>query len=113
MNYLSFKSRKLWGGSVSVPSFLVDFAKKTQKKIKIEYEGQYMVVDGLTHYEVTAPPQIAKRTDKYIRAGQPYQLYDYVWNPQEDKGPIGYTKEGLERLHDAYAKIFGKKVKKT
>jgi len=101
-----FKSRKIWGGYISVPSFLYDYAKRTHKKIRIEFEGQYMIVDTKTPYEITAPTQTAQRTDKYTKKGTPYQLYDFFWVPVEEIRPEEYTATGLTKLHEAMAKFF-------
>lgn len=107
---LTFKAKKLWGGDVSVQSFIVEYAKKMKQKIKVEYQNAYMIIDGETPYKITAPPQIAQRTDNYIKKGMMYQLYDFAWNPQVVE-PDGYNEEGLRKLHEAMSKVFKKKDK--
>lgn len=105
-----FKARKLWGGDVSVQGHIVEHAKKMKQKIKIMYQNAYMIIDGNTPYQITAPAMIAQHTDSYIKKGQMYQLYDYRWNPQVVKQE-DYTVEGMEKLHSAMEKIFKKKDK--
>ena len=88
-------------------SSTVEHAKKMKQVIKIEYQNGYMMIDGNTPYEITAPPQIAQRTDEYVKKGEMYQLYDYAWNPtivEQD-----YNAEGLTKMHEAMSKVFGKK----
>ena len=104
---IQFPTRKLWGGDVSVPSFLVQYAKKMHQQIKITHENAYMIIDGKTPYLITAPTQVAQHTDKYIKRGEYYSLYDYKWNPTIEVKD--YTKEGLGKLHNAMSKIFKKK----
>lgn len=102
MKYETYKIKRLWGGYASVRSSVIEFAKRTGRAVKIEYDGQYMVVDGNTKYEITAPPQIAQKTDKYMRKGKPYQLYDYLWSPHIEKNVVDYTNEGLGKLLEAW-----------
>jgi hypothetical protein len=109
MKYEVYKIKRLWGGYASVRSSVVEFAKRTHRKVKIEYDGQYMIIDGDTKYEITAPPQIAQRTDKYMKKGKPYQLYDYLWSPVNEKTPTEYTQDGLKELHKIMKSLFSKK----
>lgn len=98
-----YKAKKLWGGRVSIRSSVLKYAKRTHRKVKIIYDGQYMYVDANTPYETTAPPQIAQRTDKYMRKGEAYELFDYVWSPVVEKNVVDYTSEGLSKLAEAWA----------
>lgn len=111
MRYETYKIKRLWGGYASVRSCVIEFAKRTGRKVKIEYDEQYMMVDGETPYEITAPPQIAKITDKYLRKGKPYQLYDYFWAPLNEKTPRDYTCEGLSLLYKAFKTALKKEPK--
>lgn len=104
---ITFHARKLWGGDVSVQSFIVEYARKMKQKIEIIYDNATMIIDSNTPYKITAPTQIAQRTDKYIKKGEAYQLYDYKWHPQIVKEEE-YTREGLEKLHEAMSKLFKK-----
>lgn len=99
----------MWGGDVSVGSFVVKYALKTKQKIRLEYDSGHMIIDGNTPYKITAPTQIAQRTDQYIKKGEPYQLYDYKWEPRVVE-PDGYTEEGMIKLHEVMLKVFGKKT---
>jgi len=76
-----YHCHKLYGGRVSVRDYLVKYARKTRQVIEIYYEGNKMRVNGNTQYECDGRNHLAKRTDKYIKRGETYQLYDYVWNP--------------------------------
>lgn len=104
---IEFKARKLWGGDVSVQSFIVEYAKKMKQKIKIVYENGYMIIDAKTPYKITAPPQLAQRTDKYIHKGTAYQLYDYLWNPVA-KEERDYTAEGIKQLSEVWKRFKNK-----
>ena len=100
-----FKARKLWGGYVSVPDCIVKYAVRTRRKLRVEFEGQYMMIDKNSKYEVTAPNQTAHRTDKYIKKGATYQLYDYFWLPVDEVRPTDWTTKGLEKLSQAWKNL--------
>lgn len=49
------------------------------------YGGKTMRVHNLDDYTCDQRRHIAERTDTYIRKGDLYSLFDYVWAPDEDK----------------------------
>ena len=100
-----FKSRKLYGGYISIPDFVVKYARRTHKKVRAEFEGQYMLISPDDKYEVTAPNQTAHRTDKYIKKGQIYTLWDFWWSPVDEVKPTDWTMGGLSKLVEAYRKM--------
>ena len=102
-----YKIKRLWGGKASIRSSIIEHIKKMKQQLRVEYQNGYMIINGDTPYEITAPSQIAQRTDEYIKKGQLYQLYDYEWNPTVVV--TDYNKEGLQKLHDIYYKVFGNK----
>ena len=89
--------KKLFGGRVSVRSYLVKYCKKTRQNLVIEFEGQNMTVEwpDLGRYTTDGNTYTAKRYDRYIRLGEKYKLYDYIWRPNVE--PVGWTKEGLKK----------------
>lgn len=101
--------KKMWGGKVSVRSYLVEYGIKTNQPLKIVFEGQEMVIlpEKLKNYTCENQEFTAKRTDKYIRAGEKYKLYDYEWIPQKN---YGWTEKGLKHLFECYKKVFKKKL---
>lgn len=104
-----FRAKKLWGGDVSVQSHIVEHAKKMKQKIKVEYQNAYMIIDGNTPYQITAPAMIALHTDSYIKKGQMYQLYDYRWNPQVIEPEMSI--EGRLKMLQAFKDMKKKKDK--
>jgi hypothetical protein len=100
-----FSSRKLYNGYVSVPSCIVEYAKRNHKNLRVEYGGQYMIVTPKTPYEVTAPPQQARRTDKYIKKDEYYNLWDYQWLPIEEVKEAEFTNEGRMALLNAWKNL--------
>jgi hypothetical protein len=100
-----FKSRKLWGHFVSVPSCIAEYARRNHRNLRVEYEDKYMIITPKTDFELNAPPQKANRTDKYIKKGEYYQLRDYQWLPLETVKPIEYTNDGRLKMLEAWKKL--------
>jgi hypothetical protein len=95
---MKIKVKKIFGGRVSVRSYLVKYCKKTHKDLTIEFERQNMTVrwPDLGRYTTDGNTYTAKRFDQYIRLGDKYKLYDYIWRPDiEDKG---WTTEGAKKF---------------
>ena len=103
---IKYKCKKLWGGKVSVRSCVVDYARRTGQSIEVEFNGQKMVINNKSAYEVTAPPQTAQRTDRYMKKGESYQLYDFLWQPKIEIND--WTNEGRSKLLSAWNKIKNK-----
>lgn len=80
-----FYARKLYNNRVSVQSSVVDYARRRGRKLIVDYEGQRMLVHNLEDYTCDNQSFLARHTDKYIKAGNSYQLYDYYWDPIEQK----------------------------
>lgn len=80
-----FYARKLYNGRVSVQSSVVDYARRLGRKLIVDYEGQRMLVHNLDAYECDNQSFLAHHTDKYIKAGKQYKLYDYIWDPVKQK----------------------------
>lgn len=80
-----FYARKLYNGRVSVQSSVVDYARRLGRKLIVDYEGQRMLVSNLEDYTCDNQSFLARHTDKYIKTGNMYKLYDYVWSPVEQK----------------------------
>lgn len=100
---ISFKSKKLWGGKVSVRSCIVEFAKKTGQVIEVTHNGLKMKINSASSYTCDNVPHIAQRTDKYIKAGKVYQLFDYEWKPIVENDE--WTSSGKESLLSAWKKL--------
>lgn len=80
-----FYARKLYQGRVSVQSSVVSYCQRLGRKLIVDYEGQRMLVHNLEAYECDGQSFLARHTDKYIKAGKTYKLYDYIWAPIEEK----------------------------
>lgn len=80
-----FYARKLYNSRVSVQSSVVDYARRLGRKLIVDYEGQRMLVHNLEAYECDGQSFLARHTDKYIKAGNTYKLYDYIWDPVKQK----------------------------
>jgi hypothetical protein len=96
-----YKCKKMWQGRVSVRSYLVEYCQKMKEPLVIEFEGKRMKVKDLKDYACDERPQIAQRSDKYIKRGETYHLYDFEFIPEEPT-PLDYTKEGLSSLLKAW-----------
>jgi hypothetical protein len=100
-----FSSRKLYNGYVSVPSCILDYVKRNHKSLRVEYGDHYMIVTPKTPFEITAPPQKAQRTDRYIKKGEYYNLLDFQWLPLETVKPIEYTNDGRLKMLEAWKNL--------
>ena len=109
---MNYTARKMWQGKVSVRSFIVEYCIKMKEPLTIEYEGKLMKVRNLKDYTCDERPQIAQRSDKYIKKGEIYRLYDYEFIPQEDVNPASdWEMEGLKKMLLAWKNL--KKPKQT
>lgn len=94
-----YKAKKMWQGKVSVRSFIVEYCRKMREPLQIEYDGRIMKVKNLKDYTCDERPQIAQRSDKYIKKGEIYRLYDYEFFPQEEVNPASdWEMEGLKKM---------------
>lgn len=80
-----FYARKLYNNRVSVQSSVVDYARRLGRKLIVDYNGERMLVHNLDDYSCDGQSFLARHTDKYIKAGNMYKLYDYIWSPIEQK----------------------------
>lgn len=80
-----FYARKLYMGKVSVQSSVVDYCKRLGRKLIIDYEGQRMLVHNLDDYTTDGQSFMARYSDKYIKSGNNYKLYDFQWLPSEQR----------------------------
>lgn len=80
-----FYARKLYNGRVSVQSSVVEYCKRLGRKLIVDYEGQRMLVHNLDNFTCDGQSFLARHTDKYIKSGNTYKLYDYIWAPIEEK----------------------------
>ena len=64
-----------------------------------------MKVKNLKDYTCDERPQIAQRSDKYIKKGSIYRLYDYEFIPQETAKELDWTLDGLRKLSEAFKNL--------
>lgn len=105
---IDYHCAKLWGGRVSVRDCVVKYAKKTGQAIQVEYDGQVMKINSTTPYTCDMRHHIAQMTDKYIKQGQTYLLFDYTWTPVVES-ENEWTDEGKSKMFEAMKKLFGKR----
>ena len=100
----------MFTGRTSVRDCIVKYCKRMKEPLVIEFEGKQMKVKDLDKYYCDNIPHHAQLSDKYIKKGQVYYLYDYLFVPNIEEVPAqDYTKEGLEmKLKALKDALFGK-----
>lgn len=65
----------------------------------IEFEGKQMKVKDLNKYYCDDIPHTAQKSDKYIRKGEQYRLYDYLFEPNIEAIPQeNWEMDGLKKM---------------
>ena len=80
-----FYARKLYQGKVDIWSTIVEYCKRLNRKLIVDYEGQRMLIHNLDAYEYEGQNYTAQYADKYMKRGQTYKLYRFTWLPIEQK----------------------------
>ena len=80
-----FYARKLYMGNVSINSQVVEYCKRLGRKLIVDYQGARMLIKDLDNFLCDGQTFIAHHSDKYMKAGNTYKLYDYIWAPIEAK----------------------------
>lgn len=96
-----YKAKKLWTGRVSVRDYIVAYCKKMNEPLTIMYQDRHMRVRDLADFYCDQRHHIAQRSDKFIRKGQTYMLYDYLWDPS-DPVEVEYTEDGRKAMLTAW-----------
>jgi hypothetical protein len=109
---ITYHCKKMYGGKLSIRSPIVEYCIKMKEQLTIEFEGKKMIVKNLKDYTCDERPQIAQRSDKYMKRGDIYRLYDYTFIPEEDK-PLDFTKDGMTKMYEAMKGFFKKKPEQT
>ena len=78
-------------------------------KLKLVYDGREMIITPKTPYTCDERLHKATKTDKYIKAGQYYKLYDYIFTAKPK--PIQETMDGLRTRFEALGRALGKTPK--
>jgi len=77
-----------------------------REPLVIEFEGKQMKVRDLDKYYCDDIPHTAQRSDKYIRKGHQYRLYDYLFEPNiEATPPTDWTTGGISKLVEAWKNL--------
>jgi hypothetical protein len=98
--------KKMYGGRTSVRDYLVKYCKKMREPLIIDFENKQMRVKDLNKYYCDQIPHHAQLTDKYIRKGEVYYLWDYLFEPNiEATPPTEYTETGLKGLLQAWKNL--------
>lgn len=106
---LVFKAKKMFGGRVSVRSYHIDYITRMRDKLRLIYDGREMIITPKTPYICDGRLHKAEKTDKYIKRGDYYKLYDYVFLAKSK--PIEETMEGLKAKFEALGRALGKTPK--
>ena len=107
-----FYARKIWNGKVSVQSSVVEFCKRLDRKLIVDFQGQRMLIQNLNDYTCDGQSFLAHHSDKYMKAGQMYKLWDYTWVPVEQKPEEPeITLEGRMKMLAAWKELQKKKQK--
>ena len=80
-----FPVRKIYEGKVDVWDKVVDYCKRLNRKLIVDFEGQRMLIHNLDAYTYEGQCYVAQRDDKYMKMGDVYKLYRFVWAPVEQK----------------------------
>lgn len=99
-----YQCKKLWGGRVSVRSYIVDYCKKMKEPLIVTFENKRMKIRNFRSFYCDGRTYTAEMTDKYIKKGETYKLYDFQWNP-EVKHEEYYTMEGMSKMVKCWKKI--------
>jgi hypothetical protein len=77
-----------------------------KEPLVIEYGDKKMKVKDLNKYYCDQIPHHAQRSDKFIRKGEVYYLWDYLFEPNiEATPPTEYTETGLKGLLMAWKNL--------
>lgn len=101
-----YKAKKMFGGRVSVRSPLIDYIKRMNDKLTLEYGGKEMLITPKTPYTCDERLHRAERTDKYIKKGEYYKLYDYVFSARPSV--VEETMGGIKAKWEAIGRALGK-----
>ena len=99
---MNYTCKKMYGGRVSVRDYMVKYCKKMREPLIISYGGKQMKVKDLNKYYCDNIGHYAQLTDKYIRKGQVYYLYDFEFSPNIEEVSKDYNEEGLKGLLNAW-----------
>ena len=104
---ISYHAKKMFGGRVSVRSYHIEYIKKMKQNLKLIYDGREMIITPHTQYTCDERLHRAKKTDKYIKKGDYYKLYDYVFNPRVHQS-MEETWDGVKAKFTAMGEALGK-----
>ena len=97
--------KKMWTGRTSVRDYFVKYCKKMREPLIISYGGKQMKVKDLNKYYCDNIGHYAQLSDKYIRKGDVYYLYDYEFVPDFEEPPKDYNEQGLKGLLMAWKNL--------
>ncbi len=107
---IHYKCLKMFGGRVSVRSYVFEYAKRTKQVIELTLttNGQRMRINGETPYICEGATFYTKHADEYIKKNMPYKLYDFVWTPILEE-PEEITMDGRAAMLRAWKELQKKK----
>lgn len=89
----------MFTGRTSVRDYLVKYCKKMREPLIIEFEDKQMRVKDLDKYYCDQIPHHAQHSDKFIRKGDVYYLWDYLFEPNIEVKPTSdWEMEGLKKM---------------
>jgi len=106
---MNYTCKKQFAGKVSVRSYIVEYCQKMKEPLTLLFDGKSMKIKNLKSYTCDNIPFVAQMSDKYIKKGAIYRLYDYEFSPDPEIVQ-DYTDLGLKRKFEAMKEaLFGKK----
>ena len=112
-----YTAKKIYNGYVSVRSPVIEYCIKNKRDLLIVYKSESMLVNHLNLNKFISDNvwYVAKRSDKYMKKGVSYFLYDYPWIPKSiSKKPptvtISMTVDGAEMMLKALRESLQTKI---
>lgn len=94
-----YKCKKMFTGRTSVRDYLVKYCRKMKEELIIEFEGKQMKVRDLDKYYCDNIPHHAQHSDKFIKKGDVYYLWDYLFEPNIEINPAeNWEMDGLKKM---------------
>lgn len=89
----------------SVRDYIVKYCKKKREPLVIEYDDKQMRVKNLDKYTCDQIPHHAQLSDRYIKKGDVYYLYDFLFEPTIEVKKAEFTNEGRMAMLNAWKKL--------
>jgi len=86
MKYRTYKVKKLFNGCVSVRNYVIYQCIREHRDLQIKFGKEYMIVP---HEKLSKDLfQIHKSKFRSKYDGQTYELFDFLWQPNNNQGEL-------------------------